>query len=93
MNKKTRSSFHFISLQSLFFPIIIFSALFFLPVGFVLALPTGENVESGEASFDRPDSNTLNVTTSDKVIIQWNNFDIASHETVNFYQPFSSSCS
>jgi filamentous hemagglutinin family protein len=53
-----------------------FSALF--------ALPSGENVESGLASFERPDASTLNITASNGTIINFHDFNIASNEIVNF---------
>ncbi|MCG2678002.1 filamentous hemagglutinin N-terminal domain-containing protein [bacterium] len=61
-----------------------------LPLPKAHALPQGEEVVSGNASFDRQ-GNTLNVTTSDKVIINYDSFSIACPETVNFFQPSSSS--
>lgn len=65
-----------------------------LVIGFPLfkayALPQGEEVVSGSASFDRHDT-TLDVTTSDRVIINYDSFSIACPETVNFFQPFTSS--
>ncbi|MBI4970590.1 MAG: filamentous hemagglutinin N-terminal domain-containing protein [Candidatus Omnitrophica bacterium] len=89
--REMAKNYRFTSVSSLFLPIIIFAVLFFLPAAIVMALPTGEQVEDGSASFERPNEATLNVTTSDKVIIRWNSFDIASHETVNFYQPSATS--
>ncbi|MBI4971922.1 MAG: filamentous hemagglutinin N-terminal domain-containing protein, partial [Candidatus Omnitrophica bacterium] len=91
MANRQGSSYQFAHVFSLIIPCIIFSALFFLPITFVIALPNGEQVEDGSATFERPNDSTLNITTSDKVVIRWNNFDIASHEMVNFIQPFSSS--
>lgn len=61
-----------------------------LPLPQAHALPQGEEVVSGSASFERYD-NTLNVTTSDRVIINYDSFSIACPETVNFFQPSSSS--
>ena len=57
----------------------------------VYALPQGENVVAGEASFDTTSTpNTLTVTTpSDKLIVNYNSFSIAEHETVRFVQPSS----
>src|SRR3989338_4551917 len=55
------------------------------------ALPQGEQVAAGGAQFDRPNEVTLNVTTSDKVIIDYSQFNIDLPETVNFFQPSSSS--
>jgi len=58
----------------------------------VYALPEGESVVSGSATFDRSQADTLNVNTpSDKLIVNYNSFSIAQTETVNFNQPSSSS--
>jgi len=58
----------------------------------IYALPEGEQVVSGEATFTRPDPNTLNVNTpSDRLIAEYNSFSIAQPEAVHFYQPSSSS--
>ncbi|MCM8794124.1 MAG: filamentous hemagglutinin N-terminal domain-containing protein, partial [Candidatus Omnitrophica bacterium] len=54
-------------------------------------LPEGWSVQEGSADFNQPDSQTLNITTSDKAIINYNSFSIAQPEAVNFYQPSSSS--
>ncbi|MBI4972079.1 MAG: filamentous hemagglutinin N-terminal domain-containing protein, partial [Candidatus Omnitrophica bacterium] len=91
MSTRNLRPFQFLGYRSLIIPGIFFTVLFFLPAAIVMALPTGENVEDGSATFERPNDSTLNVTTSDKVIIRWNSFDIASHETVNFYQPAAAS--
>ncbi|MFA5101177.1 MAG: filamentous hemagglutinin N-terminal domain-containing protein, partial [Candidatus Omnitrophota bacterium] len=59
---------------------------------FVFALPEGESVVAGSATFDRSQVNTLNVNTpSDKLIVNYNSFSIAQPETVTFQQPSSSS--
>ncbi|MCK5306963.1 MAG: filamentous hemagglutinin N-terminal domain-containing protein, partial [Candidatus Omnitrophica bacterium] len=62
-----------------------------LNAGYALALPEGEEVVSGSAEFSRPDDNTVNITTSDKAIINYETFNIAQPETVRFIQPSSSS--
>ncbi len=54
------------------------------------ANPKGEQVVAGQAGFDRSGSN-LTITTSDKVILQWDQFNIASGETTRFVQPGASS--
>lgn len=59
--------------------------------GLVFALPEGEQVAAGSADFDRSAANQLNITTSDKVIINYNSFSIAGNEGVRFIQPGSSS--
>lgn len=59
---------------------------------FSYALPSGESVVAGEASFDRSTADTLTVSTpSDKLIVNYDSFNIASPETVAFVQPSSSS--
>ncbi|MBF0490953.1 MAG: filamentous hemagglutinin N-terminal domain-containing protein, partial [Candidatus Omnitrophica bacterium] len=67
------------------------SSLLVLGQPFAYALPSGEQVQSGSASFDRSVANNLNITTSDKVIVNYNSFNIAQPETVRFIQPSSSS--
>ncbi len=71
------------------FSIAVFS-LYMIPQ--VSSLPEGEQVVSGSATFERPDSSTLNInTSSDRLIVNYNSFSIAQPEAVNFYQPSSSS--
>src|SRR4030042_6310556 len=55
-----------------------------------LANPKGERVIAGQAKFDR-NGNTLNITTSNSVVINWNQFNIDANETTRFIQPGSSS--
>lgn len=62
--------------------------LFFFPA-FVLALPEGEKVTSGEATFERIDAHTLHIQTEDKTIIHYKHFNIGEKETVRFHQPHS----
>ncbi|RXJ98776.1 hypothetical protein CRU98_08405 [Arcobacter sp. CECT 8986] len=55
------------------------------------AAPTGGVVASGSANISTS-GNTTNITQhTNKVTINWNKFNIASNETVNFKQPNSSS--
>ena len=68
----------------------IFILICLLP-SICFALPEGQEVVSGSAQFSQPDTNTLNITTSDKVIINYQGFGIAQPETVRFIQPSSSS--
>ncbi|MCX5698061.1 MAG: DUF2341 domain-containing protein [Candidatus Omnitrophica bacterium] len=64
----------------------------FLDTNNIFALPEGENVEAGSATFDRPDPSTtnnistLNIHADDKTVINFNTFNIAQNETVNFIQ-------
>ncbi len=76
--------------QSFILSCLIVITLIWVPN--LYALPKGENVVpgSGEAKFDRSIPNTLNIRTSDRVIINYNSFSIAQPETVNFYQPSQS---
>jgi filamentous hemagglutinin family protein len=56
----------------------------------IFALPEGENVVAGSATFDCSNPDTLNINTpSDKLIVDYNSFSIAQTETVNFNQPSS----
>jgi filamentous hemagglutinin family protein len=58
---------------------------------FAFALPEGENVVSGSASFDRSQTSTLSVNTpSERLIVNYNSFNIAQPEAVRFQQPSSS---
>jgi len=50
-------------------------------------LPTGGNIVGGSGSISQ-DGSSLNVQqNSDKLITDWNSFDIGAGNTVNFYQP------
>ncbi len=74
---------------SLLIIITFVSMLIISPYGF--ALPEGENVVNGQASFQEY-LNGLNINVAtEKAIIEWLNFCIAHGETVNFFQPSSSS--
>jgi filamentous hemagglutinin family protein len=58
------------------------------------AAPTGEQIVSGNVSIDRTIQNTTNVNqTTNKSIINWQNFNVAGNETVNFNMPSSNSSS
>lgn len=58
----------------------------------VNALPAGESVASGTATFDRSVSNKLTVNqSSSKLITNWSSFDIGANSTVRFVQPSTSS--
>ena len=58
----------------------------------VHAAPTGGQVVSGNVQIQAPSGNTLNILqTSDKGIINWGSFSIATGERVNFQQPGASS--
>lgn len=50
--------------------------------------PTGETVISGSAGFDRPGAGQLDITqNSNRVVIEWDNFDIGSAAQTEFIQP------
>ncbi|MCX5681857.1 MAG: filamentous hemagglutinin N-terminal domain-containing protein, partial [Candidatus Omnitrophica bacterium] len=71
--------------------ILIVFLVFFLGSTNVWALPEGGNVENGSATFDQPNPATLNITASDKAVINFQSFNIAQNEAVNFIQPSVSS--
>ncbi|MFH0732785.1 MAG: filamentous hemagglutinin N-terminal domain-containing protein, partial [Candidatus Omnitrophota bacterium] len=54
-------------------------------------MPDGETVETGNATFERPDPNTLNITAADNTVINFSSFNIQANETVNYFQPSVSS--
>ncbi len=55
-------------------------------------LPTNGNVVGGSATITQSNSNTLNINQhSNSAIINWDTFSIGRGNTVNFYQPSSSS--
>jgi filamentous hemagglutinin family protein len=56
----------------------------------VHANPTGEQVAAGAASFNRNGS-SLTIRTSDRVIINWQDFSIGNGELTKFIQPSASS--
>ena len=62
-----------------------FVGFFLVPAAFLVANPSDPNVVHGQAQFS-VDGNTLNVTTSDKTIIEWNRFSIDHGETTAFLQ-------
>ncbi|MGE5280134.1 MAG: filamentous hemagglutinin N-terminal domain-containing protein, partial [Deltaproteobacteria bacterium] len=71
--------------------ILIFS-LSLLNPSFVLALPQGESVVSGSATFEQATPGTLTITTpSDKLIVNYDSFNIGADETVRFVQPSAAS--
>ena len=56
------------------------------------ALPAGESIASGSASFDRSVANHLTVNqSSSSLITNWNSFDVGAAASVQFVQPDSSS--
>ncbi len=70
---------------------VVIVALLCSPV-FLYALPEGESVIEGTATFDRSQANVLKInTSSDKLIVEYNSFSIAGNESVYFTQPSVSS--
>ncbi|PKO25620.1 MAG: filamentous hemagglutinin, partial [Betaproteobacteria bacterium HGW-Betaproteobacteria-8] len=67
--------------------LLAFSVAAAMNAGTVFALPAGEQVAAGTATFQRQ-GNTLRIDqTSQKTIVNWQSFGIAAHEAVNLYQP------
>jgi filamentous hemagglutinin family protein len=57
-----------------------------------LTTPTGESVVAGAASFDRPVEGLLNVNqATHRAVINWDNFDIGTDATTEFFQPNANS--
>lgn len=57
-----------------------------------LATPVGEAVVGGAASFERPEAGQLNIHQStDRVVINWDSFNIGKNASTQFYQPGSGS--
>ena len=77
------------TVQKSFTLIITLITMFAIPTA--LALPQGAKVVQGAAIFNQPQSGTLNITNSDKTIINWQQFNIGPGQTTNFIQPDSSS--
>ena len=75
------------SLIKQFLAIFLSATLLGLPLS---AQPIGAKVISGSAVF-KQQSSTLNITTSNKAIINYNSFNIGSKETLRFIQPSASS--
>ena len=72
-----------------FISVLISWALVFLPVS-IQALPLGQKVVNGNASFNT-NASTMNITASNKAIINYNSFNINQNEVVNFLQPSANS--
>lgn len=67
-------------------------ALWFLPLS-LIAAPSGEQVKQGECAFERS-RDVLTVSQStDRAVIHWNDFSIASGEMTRFLQPSRDSVS
>ncbi|MEM9399851.1 MAG: filamentous hemagglutinin N-terminal domain-containing protein, partial [Verrucomicrobiota bacterium] len=71
---------------------ILFSFLFWSITPCAVANPSGEQVVAGTASFQRTANGTiLNINTSDRVVINWQDFSIGGGELTQFNQPSASS--
>ena len=76
------------NLVGIFFRLVI--CTFFPAIAF--AMPGEEQVISGNADFAQVGEGSLEITTSDKAIINYESFNIAENERVRFIQPGSKSC-
>ena len=65
-------------------------ALLAMLQGTAFALPSGQQLVSGQANFNQQ-GNTLTVTNSPNAIINWNSFNIGSGELTRFIQQTSTS--
>ena len=70
--------------------ILTILALVMLPLTSAFCLPKDAQVENGTVSITTPNSTTMNITASDKAIVNFSSFNIGQNETVNFIQPNSS---
>jgi filamentous hemagglutinin family protein len=64
--------------------------LIFFSAGNVFALPAGQQVVNGQASFNTQ-GNNLTITNSPNAIINWQGFSINGNEAVRFIQQYGSS--
>ncbi|MBE0507855.1 MAG: filamentous hemagglutinin N-terminal domain-containing protein, partial [Marinospirillum sp.] len=72
-------------------PTALAAALFALAAGSAHAGPAGGVVVGGSGNIHQPDSNTTNVHQhSNRMAVQWDSFNLAPGQTVNFHQPSSS---
>ena len=56
------------------------------------ALPSGGNIVAGSGNISQPSPGTLEIRQdTDRMITDWNNFDISASESVNFSQPTANS--
>ena len=63
------------------------AALLALTCPFALAVPTGGAVSAGQAAIHQAGNITDIRQSSQNAAINWQNFSIGAHETVNFHQP------
>ncbi|SFX76663.1 beta strand repeat-containing protein, partial [Marinospirillum alkaliphilum] len=73
-------------------PTALAAALLALGAAPVRAGVTGGEVISGSGSIEQPNGNTTNVYQhSHRLAVKWDTFNVGTNDTVNFYQPSSSS--
>jgi filamentous hemagglutinin family protein len=70
--------------------IVYVSTLILFSAGNVFALPNGQQVANGQASFNTQ-GNNLTITNSPNAIINWQGFSINNNEAVRFIQQYGSS--
>ena len=72
---------------------VLFSGVVLLGAGGVaLAGPTGGQITGGTGTITTPNGTTTNINQQSNVLnINWQDFSIGANETVNFYQPGSTS--
>ena len=72
---------------------VLFSGVVLLGAGGVaLAGPTGGQITGGQGTITTPNGTTTNINQQSNVLnINWQDFSIGANETVNFYQPGSTS--
>jgi len=65
--------------------------LFLVPFSVCYSNPQNPTVVSGDVAFDASQAQELGITASDRAIIHWDDFSIASDEITRFIQPNSTS--
>lgn len=70
---------------------VVLSLMSILPLEQALALPTGQNVVAGTGDITTNGQNMTINQHSDKLITQWDSFNVGGNESVTFHQPGSNS--
>ena len=78
------------TVAKLLLPPVMAAGIFFSAYSIGLASPSGATVTAGTAAI-ATSGNKMTITTSDKVAINWQSYNIAKSETVQYIQPSSSS--
>ena len=94
MKTKPRTKKWFMSFEKRMSVLFLALSLAFLnpfSVQLAFALPEVDSVESGSVNISTPDSNTMNITASDKAIINYRSFSILQNESVIVNLPSSNS--